>query len=96
MKILNILLDEKSYENIFINGILCKTLIGAKPLLIMFDKVNWFIKVYDGTERLISFSIEKYNAIYDRIRYFIQLKNGIRFFLIIMQKSELIHVMICL
>ena len=35
-----ILLDEKSYENI---------LIGAKSLRIKFDKVDEFIRVYDGT-----------------------------------------------
>ena len=35
----NILFDEKSCENIFIYDISYKTLIGAKPLCIRFDKV---------------------------------------------------------
>ena len=34
-----ILIDKKSYENILIYDILYKTLIGAKPLRIRFDKI---------------------------------------------------------
>ena len=34
----NILLDKKSYENIFIYDILYKTLVGTKPLLIRFEQ----------------------------------------------------------
>ena len=45
----NILLEEKSYENILIYKISYKTLIGAKPLCILLDKVDEFIGVYDGT-----------------------------------------------
>ena len=41
----NILLDEKSHENILIYNISYKTLIGAKPLRIRFDKVDGFIRV---------------------------------------------------
>ena len=33
----------------------------------MFNKVDRFIRDYDGTKYLVSFSLEKYNAIYDRI-----------------------------
>ena len=33
-----------------------KILIGAKPLHIMFDKVNGFIRDYDGTKYLVLFS----------------------------------------
>ena len=36
----NILIDEKSYENILGYDISYKTLIGAKPLCIRFDKSN--------------------------------------------------------
>ena len=42
----NILLDEKSSENILIYDISYKTLIGAKPLCIRFNKVNGFNRVY--------------------------------------------------
>ena len=46
----NFLLDEKSYENVLICDVSYKTVIGAKPLRIMFDKVNRFIRVYDGDD----------------------------------------------
>ena len=41
----NILLDEKSYENILIYAVLHKTLICPKPLHIMFDKVDGFTRI---------------------------------------------------
>ena len=44
-----ILLDEKPHENILIYDISYRTLIGAKPLRIRLDKIDRFIKVYDGT-----------------------------------------------
>ena len=72
-------MDEKSYENIFIYGILYKTLIGKKPLHIMFVKEDGFIRDYDGTKYLLLFDLEKYNAIYDRIRYLTRLKSSITY-----------------
>ena len=51
----NILIDEKSQENILIYNISHKTLIGPKPLRIRFDKVNGFIRIYDGTMYLVLF-----------------------------------------
>ena len=49
----NILLDEKlyqnSYENILIYDISYKTFMGAKPLRIRFDKIDGFIKSHDET-----------------------------------------------
>ena len=56
-----------------------KTLIGSKPLRIIFDKINRFITIYDGTRYLTLFGSEKYDAIYDRIRYLINLKSGITY-----------------
>ena len=47
------LFDEKSYENILIYNISYKPLIGAKPLRINFDRVDGFIRVYDGTTYLV-------------------------------------------
>ena len=44
----NILIDEKSQENILIYDISYKTLIGSKPLHIRFNKMNGFIRIYDG------------------------------------------------
>ena len=49
------MLDEKSYENILIYDISYKTLIGAKPLRIRLDKVDAFIRVYDGNRLLVLF-----------------------------------------
>ena len=73
----SILIHEKSQENILIYDISHRTLIGAKPFHIKFDKIDKFIKVYDGTRYLTLFSSEKYDAIYNRIRYFIGVKSGI-------------------
>ena len=63
-----ILIDEKSDESILVYEILCKTLIGAKPLRIRFNKV-------DGTRYLALFGSEKYDFIYYSIRYLIKVKN---------------------
>ena len=41
---------------------MCKTLIDAKPLPIMFDKVDGFIRDFDGTKYLILLGLEKYDA----------------------------------
>ena len=40
----------------------------------MFDRVDGFIRDYDGTEYLVLFGFEKYNVIYDRIRHLIRIK----------------------
>ena len=48
----NSLINENSYENILVYDISYKTLIGVKPLRIRFDKVNGFIRVYDGTKKM--------------------------------------------
>ena len=75
----NILIDEKSHKNILIYDISYKTLIGSKPLRIRFDELDWFIRIYDGTRYLTLFDSEKYDAIYDRIRYLVSLKIGIAY-----------------
>ena len=56
-----------------------KTLIDPKPLRIRFYKIDEFIRTYDGTRYLTLFDSEKYDAIYNRIRYLISLKSGITF-----------------
>ena len=48
----NILIDQKSHKNILINDISNKTLIGPKTLRIKFDKIDGFIRNYDGTRYL--------------------------------------------
>ena len=42
-----------------------KTLIGSKSLRIRFDKIDGFIRIYDGTRYLTLFGSEKYDAIYE-------------------------------
>ena len=69
----NILLDQKSYETIFVYDILYKTFISAKPLRIRFDKIDGFIKVYDGRKHFVLFGPEKYDIINDMIIYLIGL-----------------------
>ena len=45
-----IFIDERWYENILVYNISYKSLIDSMPLRITFDKVDGFIRVYDGTE----------------------------------------------
>ena len=56
-----------------------KTLIGAKPLRIRFNNVEGFIRVYDETTYLVLFGPEKYDVIYNRIRYLLSQKSGITY-----------------
>ena len=60
---LDILIYEKSYRNILFYKVLCKTLIGATPLHIRFDKAEGFVRVYDGTRYFVLLSPEKYDAV---------------------------------
>ena len=49
----NISIDEKSFKNILVDTIYYKTLIDANPLHIRFDKIERFIRVYEGTRFLM-------------------------------------------
>ena len=75
----NILIDKKSHENILIYDISYETLIGSKSLRIRFDKIDGLSRTYDETRYLTLFRSEKCDAIYDRIRYLISIKNGITY-----------------
>ena len=55
----NILIDEKSHENILIFRTSYKTLIGSKPLRIRFSKIDEIVRIYDGTRYLNFFRIKK-------------------------------------
>ena len=46
---------------------------------IRFNKIDGFIRIYDGTRYLTLFEEEEYEAIYNRIRYFISQKSGITY-----------------
>ena len=72
-------MDEKSYENISIYEVSYKTLIGVKPLPIRFDKIDGFNRVYNGTRYLVLSGPDKYDAIYNRIRYLISQNSGITY-----------------
>ena len=54
-------------------------MISSKPLWIRFDKIDGFVRIYDRTKYLVLLAPEKYNAIYNRIRYkkYKSLKSGI-------------------
>ena len=64
-------MDEKSNKNILVYDISYKILIGAKLLPIRSTKINGFIRVYNGARYLVLSRPEKYDAIYNRTRYFI-------------------------
>ena len=51
-------------------------MIGVKPMCIRLDKVNGFVRVYDGTGYLVLFADGKYYLIYNRIRYLVGVKSG--------------------
>ena len=88
---------KKTHENILLYKILHKTLTDANPLRFRFDKIGWFIRVYDGTRCLVLFGGEKYDFICNRIRYVVGVKSGVTMlYLITMQKSKLIHTISCL
>ena len=74
----NILIDEKSYENILVYNISYKNLI-AKLLRSIFDKIDGFIRAYDGTRYSVLFVSEKYDSIYNRIRYLMSVKSDITY-----------------
>ena len=56
-----------------------ETLIDSKPLRIIFNKIDGFIRIYDGTTYKTLFRSQNYDAIYNRIRYLISLKTGITY-----------------
>ena len=46
---------------------------------VRFDKLDGFVRVYNGTRYLVLFGCEKYDTIYNKIRYLIIEKSGIKF-----------------
>ena len=72
----NILTDKKSYKNLLIYNISCKMFVVEKPLRIWLDKIEGFIKTDNEIRYLILFEC---NEIYDKIRYLISKKSGIKY-----------------
>ena len=64
----NILIDEKSPENILIYDMSYKILDGTKPFHIRFNKIDGFVRNDDGNRYLTLFGSEKYDTIYNRIK----------------------------
>ena len=62
-----------------IYDILYTNLTGFKPLRIRFDKIDRIIRIYDGTRYLTLFGTKRFDAIYDRINYFISLKSSVTY-----------------
>ena len=81
-------MDEKHYKNLSVYNISYKTLIGAKLLSIRFDKIDGFVRVYDRARCLVSFGPEKYDIIYNRIRYLIGVKSGITYVFSYINKDQ--------
>ena len=48
-------------------------------ILSLYDKIYGFIRLYDGTRYLILFGSESYDSIYNKIRYLIGVKSGIKY-----------------
>ena len=48
----NILLDQNPYKNVLVHNISYKNLINSKPLRFRLDKIDGFVRVYDGTRYL--------------------------------------------
>ena len=89
----NVLIDEKQYKNILVCSISYKTLICDKPLHIRFDKIDGFISVYEGTRYLVLFYAEKYDSIYNKIRYLTGTKWH---YICLFQKSNFIYMILYL
>ena len=66
----DILIDEKSHENILVFIISYKHLLN----LCVLNSIK-----YDGTRYLVLFGSEKYDSIYYRIRYIICVKSGVTY-----------------
>ena len=54
------------------------TLVYDVSLRISFDKIDGFIKVYDGIRSLVTFHCWLYDEIYNRVRYLKSGKSGIK------------------
>ena len=65
----NILIDEKSRENILIYDTSYKTLFAQNLCVLDSIKKIGFIRIYDGTRYLVLLDPQEYDALYSRIRY---------------------------
>ena len=71
-------IDENLFEDILVYNISYKN-FAAKPLPARFDKIDAFVRVYDGSRYLVLFGSKKDDSIYFRIKYLISVKSGITY-----------------
>ena len=71
------ILSDKKTWNILIYDISHNTFMGTKPLRIMFNEIDAFIKIHDGIKYLVLLGHSWYDKIWDRIKYLISKKSGI-------------------
>ena len=67
------------YWNILIYDVLYKKLISGKPLCVMCDKVDGFVRDYNRSKYLALFGSEKNNINFNRITFLIGLKTNISY-----------------
>ena len=65
----NIIRNVKPYKNILIYDISYKNFIVPKHLRVRFDKIDGFIRIYDGTRYLTLFGFESFDDLFKKIRY---------------------------
>ena len=81
----DILLDEKIYENVSVYDILYKTSMGPKPLHIRFDKIDGFLIILGCKTKhlvlfdygLLDYGYGFFDCEYDKIKYLTSEKSGI-------------------
>ena len=73
--------------NIIVTNVMSTALINcyskkvkdSKPLRIRCYKIDVFVRIYDGARYLTLLGSEKYDTIYNRIRYLKSLQNGMTY-----------------
>ena len=74
----DVLLDEKSYENVSIHDGPSKHL-WVQKCCVRFDKVDGITEIYNWTRYLELFGQRIYNTIYERINYLMSGKSDTKF-----------------
>ena len=64
--------------------------MGSKPC-ISFSEIDEFIRICDGIRYFLLFASQRYDVVYNRIRYLIIKKVVLQILAIIWLESELIH-----
>ena len=65
--------------------------MGSKPLCISFSEIDEFIRICDGIRFFLLFASQRYDVVYNRIRYLIIKKVVLQILAIIWLESELIR-----